>query len=118
MRETVCELAVLGVARARACAAAAFERLPDVVEVLASGETKVVIRHAYHDYEGSPRTIQVDLRILDPDSWGAGLQYFTGSKDHNIRLRTMAERRGVKMNEYGAFRDEKRIAGETEESMY
>src|SRR5256885_876972 len=64
------------------------------------------------------RTIQVDLRILDPDSWGAGLQYFTGSKDHNIRLRTMAERRGLKMNEYGVFRDDQRIAGETEESMY
>ncbi len=118
MRETVGDVDILAVARNRAAAAAAFEHLPGVVEVLASGETKVVIRHAYHDYEGSPRTIQVDLRILDPDSWGAGLQYFTGSKDHNIRLRTMAERRGVKMNEYGAFRDEKRIAGETEESMY
>src|SRR5207245_10556754 len=92
MRETVCELAVLGVARARACAAAAFERLPDVVEVLASGETKVVIRLAYHDYEGSPRTIQVDLRILDPDRWGSGLQYFTGSQDNNNRLRPHAVR--------------------------
>src|SRR5437879_10328443 len=118
MRETVGDVDILAVAKNRAAAGAAFERLPGVVEVLASGETKVVIRLAYHDYEGSPRTIQVDLRILDPDSWGAGLQYFTGSKDHNIRLRTMAERRGVKMNEYGAFRDEKRIAGETEESMY
>src|SRR6266566_3377650 len=118
MRETVGDVDILAVAKNRAAAGAAFERLPGVVEVLASGEPKVVIRLAYNDYEGSPRTIQVDLRILDPDSWGAGLQYFTGSKDHNIRLRTMAERRGVKMNEYGAFRDEKRIAGETEESMY
>src|SRR5437773_2574168 len=118
MRETVGDVDILAVARNRAAAGAAFERLPGVVEVLASGETKVVIRIEYHDYEGSPRTIQVDLRILDPDSWGAGLQYFTGSKDHNIRLRTMAERRGLKMNEYGVFRDEKRIAGDTEESMY
>src|SRR3989475_296679 len=118
MRETVGDVDILAVAKNRAAAAAAFERLAGVVEILASGETKVVIRLAYHDYEGSPRTIQVDLRILDPDSWGAGLQYFTGSKDHNIRLRTMAERRGLKMNEYGVFRDEKRIAGDTEESMY
>src|SRR3989442_13183138 len=103
MRETVGDVGILAVAKNRAAGAAGFERLPGVVEILASGETKVVIRLAYHDYEGSPRTIQVDLRILDPDSWGAGLQYFTGSKDHNIRLRTMAERRGVKMNEYGAF---------------
>ncbi len=118
MRETVGDIDVLAVAKDRAAAGTAFERLPGVVEVLASGETKVVARMEYHDYEGSPRTIQVDLRILDPDHWGAGLQYFTGSKDHNIRLRTMAERRGLKMNEYGMFRDEKRIAGDTEESMY
>src|SRR6058998_997366 len=118
MRETVGDIDILAVAKDRAAAGTAFERLPGVVEVLASGETKVVARVEYHDYEGSPRTIQVDLRILDPDSWGAGLQYFTGSKDHNIRLRTMAERRGLKMNEYGVFRDEKRIAGDTEESMY
>jgi DNA polymerase (family 10) len=118
MRETVGDIDILAVAKDRAAAGAAFERLPGVAEVLASGETKVVVRMEYHDYEGSPRTIQVDLRILDPDHWGAGLQYFTGSKDHNIRLRTMAERRGLKMNEYGMFRDETRIAGDTEESMY
>src|SRR2546427_191434 len=118
MRETVGDVDILEVAKDRAAAGAAFERLPGVVEVLASGETKVVVRLEYHDYEGSRRTIQVDLRILDPDSWGAGVQYFTGSKDHNIRLRTMAERRGLKMNEYGVFRDDQRIAGETEESMY
>ena len=118
MRETVGDIDILAVAKDRSAAGTAFEHLPDVVEVLASGETKVVVRMAYHDYEGAPRTIQVDLRILDPDAWGAGLQYFTGSKDHNIRLRTMAERRGLKMNEYGMFRDEKRVAGDTEESMY
>src|SRR5881396_1324013 len=118
MRETVGDIDILAVAKDRSAAGTAFERLPDVVEVLASGETKVVVRMAYHDYEGAPRTIQVDLRILEPDAWGAGLQYFTGSKDHNIRLRTMAERRGLKMNEYGVFRDDQRIAGETEESMY
>ncbi len=118
MRETVGDIDILAVAKNRGAAGEAFERIPGVVEVLASGETKVVVRMEFHDYEGSPRTIQVDLRILDPDNWGAGLQYFTGSKDHNIHLRTMAERRGLKMNEYGVFREEKRIAGDTEESMY
>jgi len=118
MRETVGDVDILAVAKDRAAAGAAFERLPGVLEVLASGETKVVVRLEYRSYEGSRRTIQVDLRILDPASWGAGLQYFTGSKDHNIRVRTMAERRGLKMNEYGVFRDETRVAGDTEESMY
>ncbi|HEX9339578.1 MAG TPA: DNA polymerase/3'-5' exonuclease PolX [Thermoplasmata archaeon] len=118
MRETVGDVDVLAVAKDRGAAGAAFTRTPGVVETLASGETKVVVRLAYTDYEGSPRTIQVDLRILEPGSWGAGLQYFTGSKDHNIRLRTMAERRGLKLNEYGVFRDEARVAGDTEESVY
>ncbi|HYV08843.1 MAG TPA: helix-hairpin-helix domain-containing protein, partial [Thermoplasmata archaeon] len=99
MRETVGDIDILAVAKDRGAAGASFVRMPGVVETLASGETKVVVRLAYTDYEGSPRTIQVDLRILDPASWGAGLQYFTGSKDHNIRVRTMAERRGLKMNE-------------------
>ncbi len=118
MRENVGDLDLLAVAKDRAAASAAFTRLPGVIEVIAAGETKATILLAFHDYEGARRTIQVDLRILDADSWGAGLQYFTGSKDHNIRLRTMAERRGLKLNEYGVFRDEARVAGDTEESVY
>jgi len=118
MRENVGDLDLLAVAEDRTGASAAFTRLPGVIEVIAAGETKATILLAYHDYEGARRTIQVDLRILDADSWGAGLQYFTGSKDHNIRLRTMAERRGLKLNEYGVFRDEARVAGKTEESVY
>ena len=118
MRENVGDLDLLAVAEDRTGASAAFTRLPGVIEVIAAGETKATILLAFHDYEGARRTIQVDLRILDADSWGAGLQYFTGSKDHNIRLRTMAERRGLKLNEYGVFRDEARVAGKTEESVY
>jgi len=118
MRENVGDLDLLAVAEDRTGASAAFTRLPGVIEVIAAGETKATILLAYHDYEGARRTIQVDLRILDADSWGAGLQYFTGSKDHNVRLRTMAERRGLKLNEYGVFRDEARVAGKTEESVY
>ncbi len=118
MRETVGDIDILAVATDRAAASEAFRHLPGVIEVIAAGETKVVVMIEFRDYEGSRRTIQADLRVLDPDSWGAGLQYFTGSKDHNIRVRTMAERRGLKMNEYGMFRDEVRVAGDTEESMY
>ena len=118
MRENVGDLDLLAVAEDRTGASAAFTRLPGVIEVIAAGETKATILLAFHDYEGARRTIQVDLRILDADSWGAGLQYFTGSKDHNVRLRTMAERRGLKLNEYGVFRDEARVAGKTEESVY
>src|SRR3970282_1478824 len=90
MRETVGDLDLPAVAEDRTGASAAFTRLPGVIEVIAAGETKATVLLAYHDYEGARRTIQVDLRILDADSWGAGLQYFTGSKDHNIRLRAMA----------------------------
>ena len=118
MRENVGDLDLLAVAEDRTGASAAFTRLPGVIEVIAAGETKATVLLAFHDYEGARRTIQVDLRILDADSWGAGLQYFTGSKDHNVRLRTMAERRGLKLNEYGVFRDEARVAGKTEESVY
>ncbi len=63
---------------------------------------------------------QVDLRIVEEDEWGSALQYFTGSKEHNIHLRTIARSKGFKINEYGIFniRNEKRIASKTEEEMY
>jgi len=60
----------------------------------------------------------VDLRVVPPESFGAALHYFTGSRSHNIAVRTMAVREGLKINEYGVFRGERRIAGETEESVY
>jgi DNA polymerase (family X) len=61
---------------------------------------------------------QVDLRVVTPSSYGAALQYFTGSKAHNIALREMARQRKLKINEYGVFKGEKRVAGETEASIY
>jgi DNA polymerase (family 10) len=62
----------------------------------------------------------VDIRLVHPDEWGAALQYFTGSKEHNIHLRTIAKEKGLKISEYGVFRikDNKRIAGEEEEDIY
>jgi len=88
-----------------------FATLPQVREVIARGDTKcsVVLRE----------DLQVDLRVVEPGAFGAALQYFTGSKGHNIRLRELAVRRKLKVNEYGVF-DESgaRLAGETEESLY
>jgi DNA polymerase (family 10) len=88
----------------------AFVMLPEVVQVLAAGETKgsVVV-------EGG---MQIDLRVVAPSCFGAALQYFTGSKAHNIRLREMAKQRGWKISEYGVFEGEHRIGGREEEEVY
>jgi DNA polymerase (family 10) len=87
-----------------------FTRLPAVDEVLAAGKTKGSVR-----LEGG---ISADLRVVAPDAFGAALQYFTGSKEHNVRLRAIAHERGLKINEYGLFKGEKRLAGETEQGIY
>ena len=90
----------------------AFTASPFVKEVLAKGGTKSAI--ISHD------DVQVDIRVVEKESFGAALQYFTGSKQHNIILRQYAEGLGFKVNEYGVFRlkDNKKVAGETEESVY
>jgi len=89
-----------------------FVHLPHVKDILMHGPTKssVII------FEG----LQVDLRVVEEDSFGAALAYFTGSKAHNIRLREMAVKLGLKMNEYGIFRekDNKKIGGKKEEDIY
>lgn len=90
-----------------------FTGLPEVKEVLVRGDTKVsaVIKDHLR---------QVDIRLVHEDEWGAALQYFTGSKEHNIRLRTIAKDKGLKISEYGVFRmsDNKRIAGADEKELY
>jgi DNA polymerase (family 10) len=89
-----------------------FVHLPHVKDVLMHGPTKsTVIIH---------EDLQVDLRVVEKESYGAALAYFTGSKAHNIRLREMAMKKGLKINEYGIFRekDKKKIGGETEEDIY
>ncbi len=89
-----------------------FVSYPDIEKVLAKGETKssVVLKNGR----------QVDLRTVEPRSWGAALQYFTGSKEHNIRVRDIAKEKGLKVNEYGVFRadTDERLGGETEEEVY
>jgi DNA polymerase (family 10) len=90
-----------------------FTKAPFVERVLGVGETKasVLLRT-----DAAP--VQVDVRVVPPESFGAAAQYFTGSKAHNVRLREIAVRAGLKLNEYGLFRDEERIAGATEEEIY
>ncbi|ACX52880.1 DNA-directed DNA polymerase [Ammonifex degensii KC4] len=87
-----------------------FTTLPLVAEVLAQGPTKASVRTG----DG----LQIDLRVVPPESYGAALCYFTGSKAHNIRVRELAVKQGLKVNEYGVFRGEERIAGATEEEVY
>ena len=113
MKETVHDIDILATTENPRAVAEAFTTMPGVREVLAAGESKSVVLLDTQD-----RFIQVDLRIVEPGSWGAALQYDTGSKDHNIHLRTMAQKRGLTLNEYGIFRDDSKIAGETEESVY
>ncbi|HET7874382.1 MAG TPA: DNA polymerase/3'-5' exonuclease PolX [Methylomirabilota bacterium] len=90
----------------------AFTGLPQVADVLERGGTKASIRHR----EG----IQVDLRVVESQAFGAALVYFTGSKQHNIRIREMAQKRGLKISEYGVFSENtgRRVAGTTEEEVY
>jgi DNA polymerase (family 10) len=89
-----------------------FVHLPGVKEVLMHGPTKSSII--------TEQNLQVDLRVVERESYGAALTYFTGSKAHNIRLREMAIKKGLKLNEYGIFRekDNKRVGGEKEQDVY
>src|SRR6185295_10583667 len=82
--------------------------------VLASGDTKGSVLVSRTDGV----EIQADLRVVPAESFGAALQYFTGSKEHNVRLREMAIKKKWKLNEWGLYDGEKQIAGKTEESIY
>lgn len=112
MRETIGDIDILVAADDSAPFMAALEALPYTAEVIAHGRKKTSIR--------TTKGLQVDLRVLPPDSWGAGLQYFTGSKAHNIRTREIAVRLGLKLSEYGLFDAEsgERITSATEEEIY
>ena len=110
MRESVGDIDILATAPDGRSVIEAFTSLPHVHSVLAKGDTKGSIITG----EG----LQVDLRVVAAESYGAALQYFTGSKDHNVHLREIARKHGLKINEYGVFRGDKRIAGATEEEVY
>ena len=118
MRETVGDVDILVTTRDVKAAMRAFTAFPAVKQVYSEGEIKSSVLVEYDAYTGGKRLLQVDLEILDADSWGAGLQYFTGSKDHNVHLRGMAADKGLKLNEYGLYRGEEKLAGATEEEVY
>jgi DNA polymerase (family X) len=111
-KETVRDIDILITSRDPGKVMDAFVTLPEVREVLARGTTKASVL--------TREEMQVDLRVVEPDTYGAALAYFTGSKAHNIRLREMANRQGLKVSEYGVFReqDEARVAGRTEKEVY
>ncbi|MGZ5903915.1 MAG: DNA polymerase/3'-5' exonuclease PolX [Reyranella sp.] len=108
-RDTIGDLDILAT-RDDGDIAAKFLRYENVAKVLAHGTTRaaVLLRSG----------LQVDLRVVPPESYGAALLYFTGSKAHNIALRGLALSRGWKLNEYGLFSGKRRIAGATEEEVY
>ena len=95
MKETVKDIDVLVTSKTPARVMEVFLGLPNVADVLVHGDTKSSVRLR--------EKIQVDLRVVEPACFGAALQYFTGSKQHNIRVRELAQRRGLKVNEYGVF---------------
>jgi len=111
-KETVKDIDILTTSKLPQKVMEVFVKNPHVSRVLAQGATKSSII--------TDDGIQVDLRVVDADSFGAALQYFTGSKQHNIKLREMAVRAGLKINEYGVFREpgEKKIGGKNEGDIY
>ena len=110
MRETVGDLDILVAADAGSPVMERFTGYGEVKNVLSRGETRssVTLKSG----------LQVDLRLVPPESYGAALHYFTGSKAHNIAVRKLGQARGLKINEYGVFKGERRVAGETEESVF
>ncbi|AEH44982.1 PHP domain protein [Thermodesulfatator indicus DSM 15286] len=109
-RETVKDIDILVTAKDHLKVMDVFVSLPMIDEVIAKGETKTSVR--------LKQGIQVDLRVLDPECYGAALAYFTGSKAHNIRIRELGVQRGLKINEYGIFRGQERIGGKEEEEVF
>lgn len=109
-KETVGDLDYLVASATPGRVVEGFGGLKGVARVYAKGEERatVFLRDG----------LQVDLRVVPPESFGAGLQYLTGSKDHSIRLRALAQEKGLKLSEYGVFRGEERLAGATEEEVY
>ncbi|HUX64378.1 DNA polymerase/3'-5' exonuclease PolX [Sulfuricella sp.] len=110
MRETVGDLDILATAMPDSPVMQRFTAYDEVTEVLSAGAKRASVMLKCG--------LQVDLRVVAEESYGAALQYFTGSKAHNIAIRRIAQKHGLKVNEYGVYRGEARIAGENEESVY
>ncbi len=112
-KETTGDIDILVASTQPAAVMAAFTALPLVKQVLSAGDTRSSII--------TVADVQIDLRVVPPESIGAALQYFTGSKEHNVKLRAMAVRKGLKINEYGVYSVEDEatsLAGRTEADVY
>jgi DNA polymerase (family 10) len=109
-KETVGDLDILATAEVESPVMQRFVDYEDVAEVLSHGPTRasVLLRGG----------LQVDFRVISAESYGAALHYFTGGKAHNIAIRRLGQERGLKINEYGVFRGDDRVAGDTEESVF
>ena len=110
MKETIGDIDIIAVSKRSEKVMERFIGLPQVVHVYARGKTKTLVK--------LKNGLDADLRVIAKNSFGATLNYFTGSKDHNIALRDMALKRGWKLNEYGLFKGKKQIAGKTEKDLY
>ena len=118
-RETVGDVDVLAAASDSGPLMQAIIELPGVTEVIAHGDTKTSVRISTgHPAQGG--SIQVDLRVVPPECWGAALQYFTGSQAHNVAIREIAVRKKLKLSEYGLFEAETGdlVVSGTEEEVY
>ncbi len=111
-KETVGDLDFLAISTSPGTIMEAFVELEDVREVLGRGKTKTSVLNT--------QGFQMDLRVVSPESYGAAMAYFTGSKAHNVRLREIAVRKGIRINEYEYFHEaeKKRLGGEREEDLY
>src|SRR3989440_106674 len=111
MKEIVHDVDILAASKDPAATMQAFLKMPFLESVLAQGGTKASVR--------VQDDLQVDLRVVDIQSWGAAMHYFTGSKAHNIRMRERAIKQGLKLNEYGLFdSDEKHVSGAEERDIF
>jgi DNA polymerase (family 10) len=108
-RETIGDVDLLVTSNDSPEALREISRLPEVTRILAVGPTRATLMLD---------AIQVDVRAVAPESFGAALQYFTGSKKHNTHVRAIARQRGLKVNEYGVFRGAKRLGGAEEKDVY
>ncbi len=109
-RETIGDLDVLVTSTAPDEVMARFIKYPDAKRVVSQGPTRSSVRLS--------NGLQVDLRAVEPDAYGSALQYFTGSQAHSIELRTIAQAKKLKLNEYGVYQGTRRVAGRTEQEVY
>jgi DNA polymerase (family 10) len=110
MKETIGDIDILAISNKPEKVMDFFCSMPEVEKIYAKGETKSSVR--------LDAGLDVDIRVLHPESFGAALQYFTGNKDHNIELRKIAIDKKLKLNEYGVYRGKKQVAGKTEQEVY